>query len=74
MDCQCFSGGFQVVCRSDGTTPAGPMQGLAVYGYDAEAKMYTATERNNTGSAGSARFDSGQDVDVFVRLQGGGKP
>ena len=52
MDCQWFSGGFQVVCRSDGTTPAGPMQGLAVYGYDAEAKMYTAYGADNTGFGG----------------------
>jgi len=39
--CEWFSGGFAVVCRSDGKSPAGPMKSLAIMGYSSEEKVYT---------------------------------
>jgi hypothetical protein len=39
--CEWFQGGFAVVCRSQGTTPMGPMKSLAILGYNAEEKVYT---------------------------------
>lgn len=34
-------GGFHLVCRSKGTGPMGPMQGVAVMSYDTANKAYT---------------------------------
>jgi len=39
--CEWFSGGFAVVCRSDGKSPAGPTKSLAIMGYSTEEKVYT---------------------------------
>jgi len=39
--CEWFSGGFAVVCRSDGKSPAGPMKSIAIMGYSTEEKVYT---------------------------------
>jgi ketosteroid isomerase-like protein len=75
MDCQWFSGGFQVICRSEGTTPAGPMQGLAVYGYDAEAKTYTVYGMDNTGFGGLGKGSvQGKTWTYSFDFKVGGKP
>ena len=37
-NCEWFEGGFYIVCRSDGTTPGGPMKGLGILGYSTERK------------------------------------
>lgn len=39
--CQWFEGGFHMVCRSEGTTPAGPAKGQGIMAYDAAEKTYT---------------------------------
>jgi hypothetical protein len=39
--CEWFSGSFQVVCRGDGTMPAGSVSGLGVIAYSAADKGYT---------------------------------
>jgi hypothetical protein len=39
--CEWFAGGFHVVCRSEGTGPAGKRTELSILAYDAEAKTYT---------------------------------
>ena len=39
--CEWFSGGFAVMCRSDGKSPAGPTKSLAIMGYSTEEKVYT---------------------------------
>lgn len=39
--CELFQGGFAVVCRTEGTSPMGPMKGLGIMGYNAEEKVYT---------------------------------
>ncbi len=39
--CEWFQGGFAVVCKSEGTTPMGPMKGLGIMGYNADEKVFT---------------------------------
>ena len=39
--CEWYAGGFQLVCRSKGTGPKGPMTGMSVLGYDPGRKAYT---------------------------------
>lgn len=39
--CEWFAGGFQLVCRSKGTGPRGPMTGQSIMGYDPARKAYT---------------------------------
>jgi hypothetical protein len=48
-NCEWFSGGFYLVCRSSGTSPQGPMQGLGILGYSAERQKYTYYGIDNTG-------------------------
>ncbi len=47
--CEWFEGRFAVVCRSEGTSPMGPMKGLGILGYSAEEKVYTYYGTDNTG-------------------------
>ena len=47
--CEWFSGGFYLVCRSNGATPAGPLQGLGILGYNAERQRYTYYGIDNSG-------------------------
>jgi hypothetical protein len=47
--CTWFTGGFFVVCQSDGTTPMGKTKGQAIMGYDPGAKTYTYYAFNNMG-------------------------
>lgn len=39
--CDWFSGGFAVVCHSDGKTPIGPSKSIGILGYSTEEKVYT---------------------------------
>lgn len=39
--CEWFAGGFQLVCRTKGTGPKGPITGMAVMSYDRARKAYT---------------------------------
>jgi Protein of unknown function (DUF1579) len=39
--CEWFTGGFHVVCRSDGTSPRGSGKGQSTMGYDPIEKTYT---------------------------------
>lgn len=39
--CEWFSGGFQLVCHSEGTSPRGSAKGQSVMGYDPAEKTYT---------------------------------
>jgi len=42
-------GGFFLVSHSQGSSPMGKETGLAVYGYDADKKVYTYDEFNSVG-------------------------
>jgi hypothetical protein len=51
--CEWFAGGFHVVCRGEGTSPAGRGTELTVLAYDTEARLYTyfgITSRGETDS------------------------
>jgi Protein of unknown function (DUF1579) len=39
--CEWFAGGFHLVCRHEGTRPAGKVTDLSIVAYDATAKGYT---------------------------------
>jgi len=47
-DCQWFEGGFSVICRSEGKTPAGPSKSIGILGYSPEEKVYTYYGVDNT--------------------------
>ena len=47
-DCQWFEGGFSVICRSEGKTPAGPTKSIGILGYSPEEKVYTYYGVDNT--------------------------
>jgi len=53
--CTWFEGGtFHVVCRSEETSPMGPMKGLGIIGYKAEKKVYTHYGVDSSGWSGYA--------------------
>lgn len=39
--CEWFAGNFAVVCRTEGTSPMGPMKGIGIMGYNTDEKVYT---------------------------------
>lgn len=45
--CEWFEGGFNVICRSEGSMPTGPSKGLGIMGYNAEEKVYTYYAASN---------------------------
>lgn len=54
--CEWFSGGFYLVCRSDGRSPAGEMRGLGILGYSTERKRYTYYGIDNSGMAAEPAY------------------
>lgn len=73
-DCSWFAGaGFNVVCKSKGTAPTGPMQGLGVVGYNPEKKVYTHYGVDNSGWSGYAEGTRSGDSWTFqsTELMGG---
>jgi Protein of unknown function (DUF1579) len=46
--CEWFEGRFSVVCRSEGTTPAGSTRSIGILGYSPEEKVYTYYGVDNT--------------------------
>jgi uncharacterized protein DUF1579 len=40
-NCEWFEGGFSVVCKSEGKSPAGPTKGLGIMSYNTDEKAYT---------------------------------
>jgi hypothetical protein len=40
-DCEWFEGNFAIVCKSQGTSPAGPGRSLGILSYSPEEKVYT---------------------------------
>jgi len=53
--CDWFAGGFHVVCRSEGTGPAGTRTELSILAYDAEAKTYTYHGISSFGDSNSSK-------------------
>lgn len=40
-NCEWFDGRYSVICRSEGTTPAGRSKSIGILGYSPEEKVYT---------------------------------
>jgi len=54
--CSWFGGAeFNVVCKSKGTGPMGPMKGLGIIGYNPEKKVYTHYGIDNHGWTGHSK-------------------
>jgi hypothetical protein len=53
--CEWFVGGFQIVCRSGGTGPAGERTELSILAYDAAAKTYTYHGISSFGENNSSK-------------------
>lgn len=53
--CEWYTGGFFLMCHSDGTSPMGPEKAISFQGYDPNEKVYTYHEFNNTGDAIDAK-------------------
>jgi hypothetical protein len=49
--CSWFSGGFQVVCRTNGKSSMGQMHGMGIMAYNPAQKAYTYYGIDNTGMA-----------------------
>lgn len=47
--CEWFEGHYSVICRSEGTTPTGPMKSVGILGYSTEEKVYTYYGVDNSG-------------------------
>src|SRR5262245_37670224 len=47
--CDWFTGGYSVVCKSDGKGPMGAVKGLSIVGYSSEEKVYTYYGVDSTG-------------------------
>ena len=50
--CEWFTGGFHLVCRSEGRGPAGEMRAIWIMGYSDEKKRYTYYGVDNSGMGG----------------------
>lgn len=53
-DCTWFEGGFQLVCRGNGSGAMGKMKGEAILGWNAEDRVYKYMGFDSTGMMGSA--------------------
>jgi hypothetical protein len=53
--CEWFAGGFQLVCRAEGTGPTGKSTELEIFAYDAGAKAYTYYGITSSGGSDSAK-------------------
>ena len=53
--CEWYSGGFFVMCHSEGSGPMGPEKGVSFTGYDTNEKVYTYHEFTSTGDAIDAK-------------------
>lgn len=53
--CEWAANRFGILCRAQGTTPAGPMTGVSMLGFDSGEKTYIYTEINNFGETTISR-------------------
>ena len=54
--CEWFSGGFYLVCRSDGRGSSGEIHGLGILGYSSDRKRYTYYGIDNSGTGGDPAY------------------
>ncbi len=65
-NCEWFSGGFHVVCRSTGKGPMGPMHSLGILAYNAEEKVYTYAGIDNSGMSTAAKGHVDGNIWTFM--------
>lgn len=74
--CDWFDGKFAVVCRTEGKGPAGPVKGIGILGYSADAKVYTYYGIDSHGMAMLSVSRGTIDGDVWTfddEMEIGGK-
>ena len=54
--CEWFSGGFYLVCRSEGRGSSGEIHGLGILGYSSDRKRYTYYGIDNSGMGGDPAY------------------
>jgi hypothetical protein len=65
-DCSWFAGAeFNVICKSKGSGPMGPMVGLGIIGYNPAKKVYTHYGVDNNGWSGYAEGNRSGDSWTF---------
>lgn len=65
--CEWFEGGrFHVICRSEGSSPMGPMKGLGIVGYNPGKGVYTHYGVDSTGWSGYAEGTRSGDTWTFT--------
>ena len=64
--CEWFSGGFWLVCRSEGRGPTGMMHSMAILGYNPEIKRYTYYGIDNSGMPGGISYTNGPVGDSWA--------
>ena len=70
-NCEWFEGGFSVVCKSEGKSPAGPTKGMGIMSYNTEEKAYTYYGLDNSPMSMSSVHGTGRHLDVQRRGQDG---
>ena len=70
-NCEWFSGGFYLVCKSTGTSPTGPGEGLGILGYSTERQKYTYYGIDNSGMPAEPAY--GTVAGNTWTWEGGGK-
>lgn len=69
--CEWFSGGYAVICRSDGRNPLGPSKSVGILGYSTDAKTYTYYGVDNTPMAMTSVAKGTQQGDTWTFLDEG---
>ena len=65
-DCGLFTGGFAVICHSEGNGPLGPMKSVGIMGYSSEDKVYTYYGVDNSGMVPSTVSKGSVTGDTWV--------
>lgn len=69
-ECSWFAGAeFNVVCKSKGNGPTGPMVGLGIVGYKPEKKVYTHYGVDNNGWSGYSEGNRSGDTWTFTSTE-----
>ncbi len=75
IQCDWFTGGYQLVCLGDATGPTGRTHGLGIYRWDPDARAFSYYGIESTGFGGPAKGTvSGKTWTFLFDLKAGGKP
>jgi hypothetical protein len=75
MTCSRFLGGYQVVCSIQATIEKTPFREMAIFGYDAEDKVYTWFDIDSSGMNGLGHGSKQGNAWTFLfDMKAAGKP